>query len=122
MNSKALSAPANAELIEAMQRLWLDNPVAVDPTWRAFFQVFALGRNGGSVPSSMENEAACYLTIVYSLKQSHVHYLIAAYRAIGHLQAHLDPLSDPPAPVAKLELGLFQLDSSDLDTSFDVGT
>ena len=60
--------------------------------------------------------------IIDSLKQSHVHYLIAAYRAIGHLQAHLDPLSGPPAPTPKLELGQFQLGEADLDTAFDVGT
>src|SRR3984957_7423959 len=122
MNSKTLSAPANAELIEAMQRLWLDNPDAVDPTWRAFFQGFALGSNGGSLPSSIENEAAGHLTIVDSLKQSHVHYLIAAYRAIGHLQAHLDPLSPPPPPSPKLQLAQFNLSEADLDTAFDVGT
>ena len=98
MNSKALPASANADLIEAMQRIWLDHPDAVDPTWRAFFQGFALGSNGGAIPTRIEGEAAAHLAIVDSLKQSHVHDLISAYRAIGHLQAHLDPLSPPPAP------------------------
>ncbi len=121
MNSITLPTRYNADVIEAMYRTWLDNPDAVDPTWRAFFQGFSLGSNGAPIESTLDGHGAT-TPIIDSLKQSHVHYLIAAYRAIGHLQAHLDPLSDPPAPVAKLDLGLFQLDASDLDTSFDVGT
>src|SRR5271165_5886054 len=115
MNPTTLPTRANSDVIEAMYRRWLDNPDGVDPTWRAFFQGFSLGSNGAPIGGLVEGRAA-ESPIIDSLKQSHVHYLIAAYRAIGHLQAHLDPLSGPPAPVAKLELGIFQLDSSDVGT------
>jgi 2-oxoglutarate dehydrogenase E1 component len=121
MNSTTLPTRANSDLIEAMHRLWLDNPDAVDPTWRAFFQGFSLGSSGGSIGSLLKGQGAGS-PIIDSLKQSHVHYLIAAYRAIGHLQAHLDPLGGPPPPVAKLDLGQFQLGAADLDVSFDIGT
>src|SRR5271163_2178199 len=121
MNSITLPTRANADLIEATYRIWLDNPDGVDHTWRAFFQGFSLGSNGGPIGGLLDGHAAG-APIIDSLKQSHVHYLIAAYRAIGHLQAHLDPLSGPPPPVAKLELGQFQLGEAELDTSFDVGT
>jgi 2-oxoglutarate dehydrogenase E1 component len=121
MNSITLPTRANADVIEAMYRVWLDNPDGVDPTWRAFFQGFSLGSSGGT-PGGLLDGSAVGVPIIDSLKQSHVHYLIAAYRAIGHLQAHLDPLSDPPAPLPKLALGLYQLGDGDLDTSFDVGT
>jgi 2-oxoglutarate dehydrogenase E1 component len=104
-----------------MYRLWVDNPDAVDPTWRAFFQGFSLASNGAPITDAFDGQAT-QAPIIDSLKQSHVHYLIGAYRAIGHLEAQLDPLSGPPAPVAKLSLGQFQLDEADLDTSFDVGT
>jgi 2-oxoglutarate dehydrogenase E1 component len=120
MNPTILPTRANIDVIEANYRLWQDNPDAVDPTWRAFFQGFSLGSNGAPLVEAVEG--AAHGPIIDSLKQSHVHYLIAAYRAIGHLQAHLDPLSGPPAPVAKLALGQFQLSEADLDTSFDVGT
>jgi len=120
MNSLSLPTRANADVIEAMQRAWLEDPDSVDPTWRAFFQGFSLGSTGG-LPGTLEGEAAA-VAIVDSLKQSHVHYLINAYRAIGHLQAHLDPLSPPPPPAAKLQLSQFALADADLDTSFDVGT
>ena len=46
MNSLILPTRANADVIDAMYRAWLDNPDAVDPTWRAFFQGFTLGSNG----------------------------------------------------------------------------
>ncbi|HXQ79694.1 MAG TPA: 2-oxoglutarate dehydrogenase E1 component [Opitutaceae bacterium] len=121
MNSTILPTRANSDVIEAMYRRWLDSPDGVDPTWRAFFQGFSLGSNGGPIGGLLEGQPAGS-KIIDSLKQSHVHYLIAAYRAIGHLQAHLDPLSGPPPPVAKLDLGQFQLGADDLDVSFDVGT
>jgi 2-oxoglutarate dehydrogenase E1 component len=121
MNSTTLPTRANADVIEAAYRVWLDNPDGVDPTWRAFFQGFSLGSNGGSLNAALDSQTNG-APIIDSLKQSHVHYLIAAYRAIGHLQAHLDPLSGPPAPTPKLELSQFQLSEADLDTSFDVGT
>jgi 2-oxoglutarate dehydrogenase E1 component len=121
MNPTTLPVRANADVIEATYRLWLDNPDGVDPTWRAFFQGFSLGSNGAPIGEAVEAQVQ-HAPIIDSLKQSHVHYLVAAYRAIGHLQAHLDPLSGPPQAVPKLALSQFQLDEADLDTSFDVGT
>ena len=121
MNSLSLSTSANADLLEEMHRAWQQNPDSVDPTWRAFFQGFTLGSNTGALPAAPEPLAGS-APIVDSLKQSHVHYLIAAYRAIGHLQASLDPLSPPPPPTPKLELSQFDLSEADLETSFDVGS
>ncbi|HEY1792634.1 MAG TPA: 2-oxoglutarate dehydrogenase E1 component [Opitutaceae bacterium] len=121
MNLTTLPTRANADVIEAAYKLWLDNPDSVDPTWRAFFQGFTLGSNGGPVGDVVDSHSQ-HAPIIDSLKQSHVHYLIGAYRAIGHLQAHLDPLSGPPPAIPKLDLSQFQLGEPDLDTSFDVGT
>ncbi|HEY4990285.1 MAG TPA: thiamine pyrophosphate-dependent enzyme, partial [Opitutaceae bacterium] len=121
MNPTTLPTRANADVIEAAYKLWLDNPDGVDPTWRAFFQGFSLGSNGGPINDAIEAQVQ-HAPIIDSLRQSHVHYLIAAYRSIGHLQAHLDPLSGPPPAIPKLGLGQFQLGDSDLDTSFDIGT
>ena len=93
MNPVSVSEGANVALIEEYHQRWLDNPDSVDPTWRAFFQGFTMGGSGqltaGTAP-------AAGVSIIDSLKQAHVHYLINAYRAIGHTQAHLDPLSGPP--------------------------
>jgi 2-oxoglutarate dehydrogenase E1 component len=120
MNSLSLPTRANAAAIEAAYQLWLENPDSVDPTWRAFFQGFTLGNTGGALPGGVN--ASSDVSIVDSLKQSHVHYLINSYRAIGHFEAHLDPLSGPPEAHPKLSLEQFDLTEADLDTSFDVGT
>jgi len=124
MNSLNVPTHANAAVIEPLYQAWLDNPDSVDPTWRAFFQGFALGNTNGTLASALADtsSAATGVAIVDSLKQVSVHYLINAYRALGHLQSHLDPLSDAPAPVAKLSLEQFSLSPADLETSFDTGT
>ncbi|WP_438482395.1 2-oxoglutarate dehydrogenase E1 component [Oleiharenicola lentus] len=118
MNPVTVSERANAGVIEEYHQRWLDNPDSVDPTWRAFFQGFTLGNNGQSVAVA----ATAGAPVVDSLKQAHVHYLINAYRAIGHTQSHLDPLSGPPPASPKLELSQFALSDADLDTVFDTGT
>jgi len=118
MNSLPLPTQANAALIEQAYQSWLENPDSVDPTWRAFFQGFKLGYAG----EPLGGPAAQGVSIIDGLKQSHVHYLISNYRAIGHLEAHLDPLSAPPPAHPKLGLDYYKLSEADLDTSFDVGT
>ncbi|MES2696569.1 MAG: thiamine pyrophosphate-dependent enzyme, partial [Verrucomicrobiota bacterium] len=128
MNSSSLPTHANAAVIEATYEAWQNDPNSVDPTWRAFFQGFALGSNGTppsaalSSATDLEARAAVATPIIDSLKQSRVHHLINTYRAIGHFEAHLDPLSDAPAPHPKLSLAQFSLSEDDLDTSFDIGT
>ncbi len=128
MNSPSVPTHANAAVIEAAYESWQNDPNSVDPTWRAFFQGFALGSNG--VPPSsavagatdLEARAALATPVIDSLKQARVLHLINTYRAIGHFEAHLDPLSDAPAPHPKLSLAQFSLSESDLDTTFDTGT
>ncbi|SDR69257.1 2-oxoglutarate dehydrogenase E1 component [Opitutus sp. GAS368] len=114
MNPVTVSERANAGVIEEYYQRWLDNPDSVDPTWRAFFQGFALGSNG-QAPTSAPSGA-----VIDASKQAGVYYLINAYRAIGHIQSHLDPLSDAPPPSPKLALSHFRLSDADLDTVFDV--
>jgi 2-oxoglutarate dehydrogenase E1 component len=120
MKPPSVSTNANAALIEEYHQRWLDNPDSVDPTWRAFFQGFTLA--GGQLVPPAAAPAAETVRIVDSLKQASVHYLINAYRALGHTQAHLDPLSGPPPRQPRLQLDQFNLAETDLDTSFDTGT
>ena len=114
MNPVSVSERANASVIEEYHQRWLDNPDSVDPTWRAFFQGFTLG-SSGQAPAGVPAGA-----VVDSVRQSGVYYLINAYRAIGHIQSHLDPLSGPPPASPKLQLKQFRLGEEDLDTVFDV--
>jgi 2-oxoglutarate dehydrogenase E1 component len=124
-STSSLPTHANAAVIEAAYESWLQNADSVDPTWRAFFQGFTLGSNGASPSAALasgDTPAAATVPIIDSLKQSRVHHLINTYRAIGHFEAHLDPLANPPAPHPKLSLAHFRLSDDDLDTSFDIGT
>ena len=127
-SSSSLPTAANSAVIEAAYESWQQNPDSVDPTWRAFFQGFTLGSNGASPAAALAATAAsdaaspAVAPIIDSLRQSHVHHLINTYRALGHLEAHLDPLSEPPEPHPKLSLAQFSLSDADLDTSFDIGT
>ncbi|MSU51191.1 MAG: 2-oxoglutarate dehydrogenase E1 component [Opitutus sp.] len=128
MNRTSLPTSANAEIIEATYEAWLQDHNSVDPTWRAFFQGFTLGANGISPAAALAAAAAdeaqshAATPIIDSLKQSRVHHLINTYRSLGHLEAHLDPLSDRPLAHPKLSLAHFGLDEADLDTAFDIGT
>lgn len=114
MNSLNLSANANASVIEAAYEAWQQNPDSVDPTWRAFFQGFTLGNSGGSFTAA----SGAGVRIIDSIKQAQVGRLINAYRAHGHLQAHLDPLGEPPPAHPRLALDHFGLDERDLPESF----
>ncbi len=128
MNRTSLPLHANAEVIESTYQAWLADANSVDPTWRAFFQGFTLGASGVSPAVALaaaardEAQARATTPIIDSLRQSRVHQLIQAYRSLGHLEAHLDPLSDPPPPHSKLSLAQFDLSEADLDTAFDIGT
>ncbi len=125
VSTSTLPTHANSAVIEAAYESWLHNPDSVDPTWRAFFQGFTLGSNGASPAAALassDTPAAATAPIIDSLKQSRVHHLINTYRSIGHFEAHLDPLAEPPAPHPKLSLAHFNLCDEDLETSFDIGT
>lgn len=108
MNPSSLPTHANASIIEAAYEAWLKDPNAVDPTWRAFFQGFTLGTSGSTPTAALaaaaghESHAHAAAPIIDSLKQSRVHQLINAYRSIGHIEAHLNPLSDAPSAHPKL--------------------
>ena len=128
MNRSSFPSHANAEIIEASYQAWLKDPNSVDPTWRAFFQGFTLGTNGPSPVAALsaaaaeESQSHATAPIIDSPRQSRVHHLISTYRSIGHFEAHLDPLGDPPPIHPKLTLASFGLSDDDLDTSYDIGT
>jgi 2-oxoglutarate dehydrogenase E1 component len=114
MSSLNIPTRANAAVIEAAYAQWLENPDSVDATWRAFFQGFAFGHAGGA----LTGVEAAGVHVLDSRKQAQVGRLINAYRAHGHLQAHLDPLSAPPPPHPRLSPEHFEFTEADLNESF----
>jgi 2-oxoglutarate dehydrogenase E1 component len=107
MNHGTVAAGANLEAIEALYQRWQQDPSAVDPSWRNFFEGFELG---------LAQPAPAAAT---SAGQTAIVRLILAYRDLGHFLAQLDPLSDPRPSHPLLELSEFGLSDADLDRTFD---
>lgn len=103
MNHQSFANRSNLDLIEEYYQLWRAEPRSVDERWQAFFEGFELG-------GSDDRE---------STAQTRVVRLIQAHRDVGHLIAHLDPLSDPPVGHDQLEIQNFGLSAADLDKAFD---
>ena len=97
----------NAAAIEAEYQRFKQSPHSVSPDMAAFFQGFDLASaigpsTGGGGPSRV---------------QSGADDLIAAYRALGHLIARIDPFNRPRSRPAALTLAKFGLSDADLDVS-----
>ncbi len=101
---------ANVGYIEELFERFLNNPDAVDPDWRMFFEgiEFAKRMGGGAAGA-------------FSAKEIKVYDLIRAYRNYGHYKATLDPLTYSSKPVYELELKAHSLTEADLNASFEVG-
>src|SRR5690349_20394269 len=110
MNSGTVANRWNLELIEAAYERWRQDPEAVDPSWRFFFEGFELGAAQPTAPRTAAVDGAAQTAIVR---------LIYAYRDLGHFLAHLDPLSERRTSHPLLELSEFGFTEADLDRTFD---
>jgi 2-oxoglutarate dehydrogenase E1 component len=101
---------ANAEFIDQLYERYRNDPESLEPTWRAFFAGLEIGRDetGGAGP-------------VASGAGRNTFGIVNAYRELGHLLAHIDPLSDPPLSHPLLELSQFDFAESELDLPCEPG-
>ena len=125
-------AAANAGWLEQLYEDWLRDPTAVEPHWGDWFSSFpradvvsdvphaaihagfAPAEQAGAVPEMALEEQ------LRLIRQSHVHQLIDAYRALGHLIADIDPLGLRELPrVPELEPAFYNLTAADLDAVFE---
>ena len=133
----------NAEYVDALYEVYLQDPNAVAPEWRDYFDQLPRVPSETSlvhdVPHSVLRDRFARISKMrvrtdataphdshateYERKQVRVVQLISAYRQRGHQQAQLDPLglSERPA-VPDLTLPFHELSEADLDTTFQVGT
>ena len=137
-------AGSNLAFVEQLYARYLDDPAAVDASWRDYFADVAAddgdvraARAAVDGPSferaslfSPPGGAATHAGSVSAgegrrtlrEKQDHVNQLIHAYRVRGHLRADLDPLGRPrrssPQTEGELDLEHWGLSESDLDQSF----
>ncbi len=108
-----IADPYNREIIEDTYRQWRADPDAVDPTWQFFFAGAEFAGNGVAEKVGLEAAPA------EMRLQTGVVRLVNWYRQVGHLQAHLDPLHDPPSPLPVLALENFGLSEVDRDKVID---
>jgi 2-oxoglutarate dehydrogenase E1 component len=131
----------NTGFVEELYAQYLENPEAVDATWRAFFDERGLAPSARSVvtrPASLpavNGELAQRLNAAFAEPaephatperdelaqaaiQGRVYKLLNAYRVRGHLFAHVDPLGAPMLAPPELDLVNFELKPEDLDRSF----
>lgn len=77
----------NADLIDENYATWQQNPDALDPDWKAFFEGFELAQaTAGAGPTTEEKGEASIIAT------------INAFRSLGHTQAKINPL-DPSTPL-----------------------
>jgi 2-oxoglutarate dehydrogenase E1 component len=105
---------SNVDLLESNYEQWRLNPASVDTVWAAFFEGFELGnaiqKSGGSVSPTPSGASVADAGF-----QTKVDQTVLAYRSLGHLKAHLNPLSKTPPQVDLLQMGALGFADSDLD-------
>lgn len=104
----------NRELLDDAYLRWSRDPESVDSGWQAFFAGADFnGKIGGTATAGPTMNVETRL-------QTGAVRLITAYRDLGHLAAHLDPLN--PAPNKEpwlISLERFKLSAADLDSEVD---
>lgn len=126
---------ANSTYIEALYESYLEDPLAVDANWRAVFdelpKVNELPEEAHSVIREQIKAAAkkpkCLTppqgAVHNDAKQVKVLQLIGSYRNRGHEVATLDPLAlSKHETIKDLDPFYHDLEGSDLDASFNVGS
>lgn len=130
----------SAGFIEALYEAYLENPDAVDPEWRHYFDQLPTNGHGPATDIPHGPIRARFLELsrnrhrhglrissdgesIPAYKQVSVLQLINAYRFRGHRQADLDPLRQYQRPnVPELDPGFHELDDTDLELEFNTGS
>ncbi len=130
---------ANAPFIEALYERYLEDPTAVEPRWRTYFdELQKLDDGARDVAHAPVQEYFAQLAkrprvagvaasaggkSQLSEKQYGVLQLIGAYRFQGARIADVDPLRRHDKPVmAELELSFYGLSDADMETVFGTGS
>jgi 2-oxoglutarate dehydrogenase E1 component len=116
MDRYSYIANAHGSYVEELYKAYLQNPGAVDESWRKFFEGFEFAENyngNGAATSSLPEGV--------SAKEVAVSKLIFAYRSRAHLRSKTNPVRQRKSRNPWLDLELFGLSEADLDTTFQAG-
>ncbi|WP_367873852.1 2-oxoglutarate dehydrogenase E1 component [Luteolibacter sp. Populi] len=120
----SVSARFNADLLEEQYALWSADSRSVDPTWAAFFEGFELGvaqlRPKGGEAAAPAAAPAPAAPVEAAPSEGHLAFygkvvsLVYNFRALGHTQARINPLSGPERN-PRLALSQFGFTEEDLE-------
>ena len=96
-----------AEYIEGLYQDWLKDETSVDYSWAKFFEGFDFGKGAGGSLTSEEGQ-----------NHGKVEAYINAFRRLGHLSAHLNPLAEKPALAEDMTPNYHGLENIDLEEVF----
>ncbi|WP_136481479.1 2-oxoglutarate dehydrogenase E1 component [Cognatitamlana onchidii] len=99
---------------------YLQNPDAVEPSWRAFFQGYDFGSENYCVNGEIIEGVSTQIP-EHVQKEFNVVRLIDGYRMRGHLFTKTNPVRERRTYTPTLDISNFDLSESDLDTVFNAG-
>ncbi|MDA9069882.1 2-oxoglutarate dehydrogenase E1 component [Algibacter sp.] len=99
---------------------YLQNPDAVEPSWRAFFQGYDFGSENSGLDVDIVEGVSTEIPEQVQ-KEFNIVRLIDGYRIRGHLFTKTNPVRERRSYSPTLEISNFDLSESDLDTVFNAG-
>lgn len=99
---------------------YLQNPDAVEPSWRAFFQGYDFGSDNYGLDGEIIEGVSTQIPEQVQ-KEFNVVRLIDGYRMRGHLFTDTNPVRERRSYSPTLEISNFDLVEADLDTVFNAG-
>ena len=99
---------------------YLQNPDAVEPSWRAFFQGYDFGSENYGMDGEIVEGVSTQIPEQVQ-KEFQVVKLIDSYRTRGHLFTQTNPVRARRKYAPTLEIENFGLSQNDLDTVFNAG-
>ena len=99
---------------------YLENPDAVEPSWRAFFQGYDFGSENYGLDGEIIEGVSTQIP-EHVQKEFNVVKLIDGYRIRGHLFTDTNPVRERRTYTPTLDISNFGLSESDLDTVFNAG-
>lgn len=105
---------ANPDFIDSLYQTYLNNPEALDPSWKAFFKGFDFAKQHNPDGETQQN-------LNQFEKELKVYQLIQDFRSRGHLLSDTNPIRKRKDRNAQLDLEDFGLSPDDLNLRFEAG-